>query len=339
MADNAAAPDFADAARKTGAAEFNFHDAVSEFYDAYPDRENSVYFVDVSTGSIAHPDQDVVAELIELMGSEQGKKQLQPVYAHCAKQKTSFCQTDDHGNSFVFIYTGDDRPRFFDGSVTMAQELQFIFDHETGHAIVPEGASRDRLVAENTADAFALIRNLQRNGPDPVLAEQLMLFRTRHALYNTSGMINFSGPTVEKVNESQARLANAGVDPQQAISLAGAFAAHYTPNTGEAQHLFESFEKLHGQTPLGELTNIVLTTPFPDTFKWTSTVLKAILEKKIATPAGLAEEFNDEAAKTLPAKIAARAAELADYDFIGEVLRDKPMPQAGKPFLNGHPRS
>ncbi len=335
----AAAPDFADAAQKTGAAAFNFHDAVSEFYNDYPDRKNSVYFVDVSTGTIVHPDEDVVGELIELMGSEQGKKQLQPIFAHCVQQKTSYCQTDDHGNSFIFIYTADDRPRFFDGAVTPAQELQFIFDHETGHAIVAEGGSRDRLVAENAADAFALIRNLMRRGPDPELAEQLMLFRTRHALYNTSGMVNFSGPTVEKVNENQQRLANAGVDPLQAISLAGAFAAHYTPNTGEAQHLFESFEKLHGQTPLGELTNIVLTTPFPDTFKWTSTVLKAILEKKIATPEGLAAEFNDDAAKTLPPKIAARAAQLADYDFIGEVLRDKPMPQPGRPFLNGHPRN
>lgn len=339
MADDTPAADFTKAARQPGSPTFDFEAAVSEFYDTYPDRTNSVYFVDVSTGNIAHPNPEAVQELIDLMQSEQGKKNLQPIFAHCQKQKTSYCQTDDHGNSIVFIYTADDRPRFFDGSVTPAQELQFIFDHETGHAIVPEAGSRDRLVAENAADAFALIRNIQRNGADPALAEQLMLFRTRHALYNTSGMINFSGPTVEKINESQERIAAAGVNAQQAISLAGAFAAHYTPNTGEAQHLFESFEKLHGQTPLGELTNIVLTTPFPDTFKWTSTVLKAILEKKIATPAGLEAEFNDEAARILPPKIAERAAKLADYDFIGEVLRDKPMPKGTAPFLNGHPKA
>ncbi len=339
MADDAPAADFAKAARQPGSPEFDFEAAVSEFYDAYPDRTGSVYFIDVSTGNVPHPDEKVAKDLIALIKSEQGKKTLLPIYAHCLQQKTSYCETDDHGNSIVFIYTGEDRPRFFQGAVTTAQELQFIFDHETGHAIVPEGGSRERLVAENAADAFALIRNLQRNGPDPVLAEQLLLFRTRHALYNTAGMINFSGPTVEKVNESQARLAAAGVDPQQAISLAGAFASHYTPNTGAAQHLFESFEKLHGKTPLGELTNVVLTTPFPDTFKWTSTVLKAILEKKIAAPEGLAEEFNDEAAKILPPKIAERAAKLADYDFIGEVLRDKPMPKGTAPFLNGHPKA
>lgn len=339
MANDTPAAAFTKAAQQPGSPTFDFEAAVSEFYDNYPDRTNSVYFVDVSTGNIAHPDPQAVMELINLMQSEQGKQTLQPIFAHCQKQKTSYCQTDDHGNSIVFIYTADDRPRFFDGSVTPAQELQFIFDHETGHAIVPEAGSRDRLVAENAADAFALIRNIQRNGADPVLAEQLILFRTRHALYNTSGMINFSGPTVEKINESQDRIAAAGVNAQQAISLAGAFASHYTPNTGEAQHLFESFEKLHGQTPLGELTNIVLTTPFPDTFKWTSTVLKAILEKKIATPKGLEEEFNDEAAKTLPPKIAERAAKLADYDFIGEVLRDKPMPKGTAPFLNGHPKA
>ncbi|HYD18700.1 MAG TPA: hypothetical protein VEF76_09490 [Patescibacteria group bacterium] len=339
MADDAPASDFAKAARQPGSPKFIFENAVAEFYEAYPERLGNVFFVDVSTGNIAHPDEKVVGELIELIGSEQGKEVLQPIIAHCRKQKTSYCQVDEQGNSIIFIYTGDDRPRFFDGAVTPAQELQFIFDHETGHALVPEGGSRDRLVAENAADAFALIRNLQRNGPDPELAEQLMLFRTRHALYNTSGMINFSGPTVEKVNDAQPRLAAAGVNPQQAISLAGAFAAHYTPNNGEAQHLFESFEKLHGQTPLGELTNIVLTTPFPDTFKWTSTVLKAILEKKIAPPDGLAEEFNEDAAKTLPPKIAARAAALADYDFIGEVLRDKPMPKGTPPFLNGHPKA
>ena len=26
------------------------------------------------------------------------------------------CETDDHGNSIVFIYTGEDRPRFFQGA-------------------------------------------------------------------------------------------------------------------------------------------------------------------------------------------------------------------------------
>jgi len=296
--------DFSSASRPPA---FSFTDAVEAFYDRFPDHLNKTFFVDVSTGNIAHPDPAVVGELIDLITkSEAGKHELQPIIAKCRAQKTSYCEQDSGGNSIIFIYTGDDRPRFLGKNVSPAAELQFIFDHEVGHAVVPEGRSDNRLMAENAADAYAVICDLQRNGPASTLLENVLLFRTSFALYHASGMINFSGPTLERMAEDRKLLAES-FTAGQAINAAGKYARENTLPHKQAYDLFESFEKMHNQKPLGALTDVTLHTPFPDTFKWARTVLKAILDRKMEAPEGLSEEFSDAARKKLLPKIAARA--------------------------------
>ncbi|MDE1152939.1 MAG: hypothetical protein PW788_10420 [Micavibrio sp.] len=293
-------------------AAFDFTSAVEAFYDKFPDHTGKTFFVDVSTGNIAHPDPGVVDELVHLITkTEDGAKQLQPIIAKCRDQKTSYCQQDGNGNSIIFIYTADDRPRFLGGSVTPAQELQFIFDHEVGHAVVPEGGSDVRLVAENAADAYAVLCDLQRNGPESRLLESVLLFRTGYALYHPAGMINFSGPTLEQIAAQREELAKTPAAVAETLATAGRLAREHTLSHKDAYALFESFEPMHNYKPVGALAQVVLTTPLPDTFKWAGTVLKAILERKLDAPEGLSEEFSDAAARILLPKVAARERELA----------------------------
>jgi hypothetical protein len=303
---------------------FSLSAAATEFYERFPHFEGKMTFVDVSTGDIINSDPQKGDEFVELFHSDAGKERLQPIVAQCQKARTSYSWQDGAGNYAVFIYTGDDRPRFFGDAVSPARELQFIFDHEVGHAVVPEGSSDDRLTAENAADAYALICDLQRHGGDAALAEAALLFRTSFALFNKSGLINFSAPTIETIIGMRSEVITDDMTPEKTVALAGSLATARTMGVDAAKQFADSLEKLRGQPSLGALANIVLETPLPDTFKWTSTVLKAVLERKGFLPNTTTEAFNA-AARDLPPQILLREKEFAAGVF------EKRVPKAPPP--------
>jgi hypothetical protein len=288
---------------------FDLHAAAAEFYDSFPAWKGRLTFIDVTSGAIINSDPAKVEAISQLAATPEGREEIMPIFAHCTRNKCPHTQFTNDGDCIIFMYTQDDYPHYFGNVVTRARELQFIFDHETGHVVVPEGSSKDRLKAENAADAFALLRDLKRGGND-ALAEAALMFRTTFALFSKGGMINFSAPMIEDFLNQGAKLSQEEIPFERMISLAGEFADRNTMDAGRAEAFKRSIEKLHGYPSLGALTNVVMETPLPDTFKWTAEVLKAALDGRIKLPGTTTEAF-DEVARDAPPRLKDREREFS----------------------------
>lgn len=104
---------------------FDFETVVDETYTRLPELRDKVFFIDVSQGKIAHPDPDVVKELIDLFqNSDAGREHLQPRIRSLLETKTSYCQTNGPGGGFVMLYTADDRRSFTATGESAKQEKQ-----------------------------------------------------------------------------------------------------------------------------------------------------------------------------------------------------------------------
>lgn len=283
---------FQDAACRHDAEKFSFTDAVAEAYEIYPELTEKVFFIDPATGNIPHPDPEVVQELIDLFTkTEPGRDVLQPIIANCQKNKSSYCHPNGPGGGFVFVYSGDDALRLTGGEKhnghSHKTELQFVFDHELAHAIVPDGRSDNTFLAEGIADAFASLRHLQRNKGDTGFLEDMMLARAADTAFRENGILNFSSPVMEKILEDAKTVNFEKFSHAETVSYVTATAQQYTPDGAALRGLHDSFAALKKYPQLKELKNIVATATDANALKWGKRVLKALQTSRIPKPANL----------------------------------------------------
>jgi hypothetical protein len=292
-------------------ARFDFEDAVSEAYAQNPGLESSVYFVDIAQGQVAHPNPETLKEILEFIStSDTGKKFIQPQIQECQKNKTSYCHFGDE-SSFVYIYTGEDRARFFSPRVSSAHEMTFIFDHEFAHAHIKSGGSDNRFLAENTADAYALIRHIQRFGSDTALAGELIAMRAQDTIFRANGILNFSCRAVEYVLTNPDKIDYAQLTPEKTAALAETIALEYTPDAPLLKRLHGAFTPLHGNASAESLAKISLKTKDADVLKWSATVLKALLAGSVQPPKNMAETKPDKTWNKRMAQISRRVDKMA----------------------------
>ncbi|TVQ85676.1 MAG: hypothetical protein EA357_00235 [Micavibrio sp.] len=284
--------DFQNAARRQDAETFSFIDAVSEAYETYPELVKKVFFIDPATDNIPHPDPAVVQELIDFVTkTKPGRDVIQPIIAECKKNKSSYCHTNGPGGGFVFVYSGEDALRLTGGENhnghSHKTELQFVFDHELAHAIVPEARSDNLFLAESVADAFAALRHLQRNKGDTGFIEDMMLARAAGTAFRKNGILNFSSPVLEKILEDAKTVNFEKFSHAETVSYVTATAQQYTPDGATLGKLYKSFAALKEQPQLKDLQNIVATTGDANALKWGKRILQALQTSRIPKPANL----------------------------------------------------
>ena len=282
---------FHQAASAKPASLFNFNEAVADFYAAQPDAKDKVFFIDASTGEAAHPDPAIAQELHDfLTGSDPGREHMQPIIANCAKNKTSYCKPNGPGGGFVFVYTGADAMRFTTRH-SHAAEMQFIFDHETAHAIIEDGRSDNRFLAESIADAYATVRHLQRTGGDTRFIEDIMLSRETDTLFRENGILNFSCPVIDKILDDAKHVPFKKFSHAETVSYVTAMAQQYTPDGPALRSLHENMATLKGQTKLSNLQKIVATTSDAHALVWGKRVMQALATQRVPKPANLRRVF------------------------------------------------
>lgn len=265
---------------------FDFEAAVKEAYRQNPGIEATVFFVDISKGQVAHPNRQTLNEILHFISdSDAGKQFLQPQIQECQRNKTSYCHFGGE-SSFVYIYSGTDRPRFFSPRVSDVQEMTFIFDHEFAHAHIVAGGSDNRFLAENTADAYALIRHIQRFGADTALAEEVVAFRARDTVFRPNGILNFSCSALEHILDTAKTVDYNKLTPAETSAMAEQIAREFTPDAPTLKKLHAAFTPLHQSGSAADLVKISLETKDAEVLKWSATVLKALLSKTVAPTAG-----------------------------------------------------
>lgn len=282
---------FRQAAAASSASLFNFNEAVADFYTARPDLQDKVFFIDPAAGAVAHPDQAVMQELVDFIAhSDAGKKHMQPIIADCAKYKTSYCHPNGPGGGFVFVYSGADAMRFTKRH-SHATEMQFIFDHETAHAIIEDGRSDNRFLAESIADAYAAVRHLQRNGGDTQFIEDMMLARARDTVFRENGILNFTCPVIEKILEDAKTVPFEKFSHAETVSYVTATARQYTPDGPALRSLHENLAALKGRPRLIDLQNVVATATDAHVLHWGRKVMSALATQRIPRPENLRSPF------------------------------------------------
>lgn len=291
---------FQQAASAKPASLFNFNEAVADFYTAHPNLKDKVFFIDPAAGAVAHPDQAVMQELVDFITrSDAGKEHLQPIIADCAKHKTSYCKPNGPGGGFVFVYSGADAMRFTKQH-SHAVEMQFIFDHETAHAIIEEGRSDNRFLAESIADAYATLRHLQRTGGDTRFIEDMMLTRAADTVFRKNGILNFSCPVIEKILEDAKSVPFEQFSHAETVSYVTAMAQQYTPDGPALRSLHENLAALKDRPRLSDLQKVVATTTDAHALRWGRKVMSALLTERIPRPENLRTAFKR--AKSRPAQ-------------------------------------
>ncbi len=277
---------------------FDFNEAVADFYTAHPDLKDKVFFIDPAARTVAHPDPAIMQELMDFIAkSDDGKKHMQPILAKCAKNKTSYCHPNGPGGGFVFVYSGVDALRFTKQH-SHATELQFIFDHETAHAIVEDGRSDNPFLAESIADAYATVRHLQRTGGDTRFIEDMMLARAADTVFRENGIFNFSCPVINKILADAKAVPFEKFSHAETVSYVTAMAQQHTLDGPALRSLHENLAGLKGHPALSDLQKVIATTTDANALVWGKKVMHALALNRVPKPANLRTAFK--AAKDRP---------------------------------------
>jgi|GEM_PF-1886167 len=273
---------------------FDFEAAVDEAYTRQPELRDKVFFIDISAGKIAHPDPDVVQELIDLFqNSDAGRKHLQPRIQSLRQSKTSYCHINGPGGGFVMLYAADDRRSFTptgQSADKKDQEMFFIFDHELAHAIIPEGSSDNRFLAETAADAYAAVRHFQRFGRDSQMIAEMRDARAQNTFFEDGGIFNFSSPVLTRIIEDAKSVPFEKFSDAETTAYVSGMAQQHAPDGPTLRSLYDAYAVIKEQPSLAQLKNVVARTEDTAVLHWGRIALDAFRRQETEKPQSKTEQ-------------------------------------------------
>jgi hypothetical protein len=275
---------FNQAAEKQDPAIFDYAREVEQVWRDFPETKNTVFFLDISKDELVYPgEQERKEKLIEWINNrsdlQSGIKEYNGVKGSCYQPYKGF--------GFVLLYTKENRYTFTD----RAQEILRIFDHELGHAIIPNAHYKDgKNKAECIADAYSVIRHLQRFGADSTFIDRLVQNRAFHFVFRKGRSTHFTSPVTEQILARRHDIAWDHLTPQETTKLARRFALEYAMHPFLLDSIDASFKEFQGKiddiqkgdaSSLQKLAKEVLSTNGPNFFKYGAMALKFCLDGQI----------------------------------------------------------
>jgi hypothetical protein len=135
---------------------FDFFAAARKAVKDHPEIKRDTIFVDAANDLYMAP-----ARLLALLDEDdEARDALEKTVRHARRRKTSFSDTlpVSEKRALKSVVFHRDRHPLYDPQNREIDDAG-TFDHETGHVLSPE---TDGTLAENTADAYAVIRHIQR---------------------------------------------------------------------------------------------------------------------------------------------------------------------------------
>lgn len=265
-------------ARKKGVAsklDFDFNKAAQKALKDHPQLKNSVIFFDAKNDNW----KTTADFLLQIEASDDDVKELSRGVREARKLKTSFCQAlelDDGTSLTVMVFHSDKNPLF--GIKSKMTDDACTFDHELAHALTPglEGTP-----SENTADAYAVLRHLQRNGDKDDIDycgwKRAAIFLKTGV---TSHLTTFS---VDKILCDSQTADFMSLSPAETLAIARDYARQNTPSPQKLKSLSKTFapiKKLPLQQAFRKLGDITLRADaHSDTFYLGARVLTGALQE------------------------------------------------------------
>ncbi|MEZ0224033.1 MAG: hypothetical protein ACAH83_05730 [Alphaproteobacteria bacterium] len=236
---------------------FDFNAAVRRAAKDHPELSKNALFID------AQKDKwERTADILSSVGvDDDDLGDLAKAVRDAKRLKTSFhlsLHRDDKPPLSAVVFHPDRHPLYGDKSGPV--DDAGTFDHETGHALTPD---LDGTLAENTADAYAALRHLQRTGGEEGSIEycgwkRAFIFMT---MGTTSHLTTF---TVDQIICDAKAADFMSLTPEETAAVAQAYASMHTPDKKELTRLkaaFRPLKKLPPQKALKKLARMTLKAP------------------------------------------------------------------------------
>ena len=280
---------FNKAAQKQDPAVFDYAREVKQVWRDFPEKKDKLYFLDLCAKEmLVYPgDAKRKEEIRQWMSAERIILPSAELFRTVLKGSGYM---PSHGT--MLLYTQENKYPFLDKKAFQAQETMFAFDHELGHAIIPNALPADgsENIAESIADAYAVVRHLQRYGAESSVIDALAGNRTFRFIFKKD-MLHLTSPVVEKILARRYEIAWDSLTPAETTQLARRFALEYAVHPVLLDVIDKDFKKLQGKTddiekgdvsPLQELAEIVLSTEVSAVFKYGAVALKFCLDGQAA---------------------------------------------------------
>lgn len=213
---------------------FDFRAAARKAVKDHPEIAKNTIFVDAANDDyIAMP--RILAALEE---DDDAADELQDTVRTAKRLKTSFSDTIDLGGKkhlHSVVFHSDKHP-LYDPANKAIDDIG-TFDHETGHVLSPETHGT---LAENTADAYAVIRHVQRfDGQQTDIGYASWKRAVQFIMAGkTSHLTTF---TVDKILIDRDSAGFVSLTPEQTKKIAKEYARLNTPGEERLQSLARAF--------------------------------------------------------------------------------------------------
>lgn len=236
---------------------FDFNAAVRRAAKDHPALSRNAIFID------AQKDKwEKTADILSSVGvDDDDLADLGKTVRDAKRLKTSFhlaLNRDDKPPLSAVVFHTDRHPLYGDKSGPI--DDAGTFDHETGHALAPD---LDGTLGENTADAYAAMRHLQRTGGEEKSLDYCGWKRA--FIFMTTGTVShLTTFTLDKILCDRKTTDFLSLTPDETVAIAKEYARLNTPDKKELARLraaFRPLKKLPPQKALKKLARITLKAP------------------------------------------------------------------------------
>lgn len=213
---------------------FDFREAARKAVKDHPEIAKNTVFVDA-----ANDDYIAMPRVMDKLEDDDGAaEELQETVRVAKRLKTSFSDTihlDSKRHIRSVVFHSDKHPLY--DRANRAVDDVGTFDHETGHVLSPETHGT---LAENTADAYAVIRHVQRfDGQKTDIGYASWKRAVQFIMAGkTSHLTTF---TVDKILIDRASADFVSLTPAQTAKIAKEYARQHTPDEARLKSLARAF--------------------------------------------------------------------------------------------------
>lgn len=257
---------------------FDFKKAVRDAKRDYPSLRKNVVFID-SQHNRRFGDESAISQLAE---DDEGRETLKEAVQASSQMKSSFSQPVTLDNKTVIrtVVLYPDAEKLYDAQNVHINRAA-TFDHEVAHVLTKNEAG---VLAENTADAYAVIRHLQRSGND---AEDMRYCGWKRAfnLVCKADKLHLSTFTVDQILIDARTADFVSLSPAETLAIAKAYAQRHTLSQKQAKQVMHDFASVSGlpfeEKTLRKIMRITMLAPENSaTFYLGARVLREILKQK-----------------------------------------------------------
>jgi len=269
---------------------FDYAREAAAFYKDHPSFRDKIYFVDM-TGQgtkVIRPLEDAAAAETKLRSNTF----LFNSVARMQKDGFSFCVRVDDFNAIVIDRGASRRglPRLTGAKSPVDIENVYVFDHEVGHLICEDGYGwMSPNLKESVADAYAVIRHIQRFGSADGVAAVPAMRAVELAFRNDSGA-HFTTTTAAAIIEDSKRVDFSKFSPDETKALASTYARRHMMQNYRVSAMYYNFLRFNGglaKAAAGDTETLktfaarIVTTATGDEFTYGSIALKALMAGQV----------------------------------------------------------